>query len=321
MSAFILIAGLVLLVFSGDALVRGAVEAAERLHIPAIVIGLTIVAFGTSAPELVVSIEAVLKGAPGLAIGNVVGSNIANSLLVLGLPAIIGPIILSEAGIRRSYAFMAVMTIVIFVALADLQVSRTDGIILISLLVTYLLYSAFAANGERTKIMDEDPSCTLMKDGDMSPLKITMLLGFGIVGLGIGGKLTTDGALGVAEMFGMAESAVGLTIVALGTSLPEVAASISAACRRQTGVIIGNVIGSNIFNILGIVGITSIVAPLSVGQSIVNFDIWVVIAATVVLAPIVFITRRINRIEGIIMTAAYLIYIVIAIRNGTAMVA
>lgn len=320
MSVIILIAGLVLLVFAGDALVRGAVEAAERLHIPPIVIGLTIVAFGTSAPELVVSIEAVLEGAPGLAIGNVVGSNIANSLLVLGLPAIIGPIVLSEAGIRRSYAFMAVMTIVIFVALADLQVSRTDGIILLSLLVTYLLYSAFAANGERAKSMEDNGVCSI-KEGELSPLKITMLIGFGIIGLGVGGGLTTDGALGVAEMFGLADSAVGLTIVALGTSLPEVAASVSAACRRQTDVIIGNVIGSNIFNILGIVGITSIVAPLGVSQSIVNFDIWVVIAATIVLAPIVFVTRRINRIEGIIMTAAYLIYIVIAIRNGTAMVA
>lgn len=317
MSAIMLIAGMALLAFAGDALVRGSVDAAQRLHVPQIVIGLTIVAFGTSAPELIVSLQAALAGSPGLAMGNVVGSNVANTLLVLGMPAIIAPIVLTGAGIRRSYVFMIVVTTMLILVAQDLQISRVEGIGLFMLLVVYLVYSGYAANGERKKKLGSDQADE-DHDEALSPFKATGLILFGIIGLAIGGKLTTEGALGVAHMFGIAESTVGLTIVALGTSLPELAAGISAAYRRQTGVVIGNIIGSNIFNILGILGITSMIVPLEVGQSILRFDMWIVLAAGIIMQPIVFKTRGVNRLEGMLLTAGYLIYTLVVINNGMA---
>lgn len=306
MAPIMLIGGLILLVVAGDALVRGAVSAAQRLHIPPIIIGLTIVAFGTSAPELVVSLEAALRGAPGLAIGNAVGSNIANTLLVLGAPAIIAPLLISDGGVRRSATFMvATCMLLVFMSL-DGTLTRLDGVILFVLLVIYLSYSAFSANKARR---GQDRTLTPEEeDGCLTGTKAGIFIVFGIVGLGLGGKLTTLGALGIATMLGIENSAVGLTIVALGTSLPELVTSISAAVRRQTGVIIGNVLGSNIFNTLGILGITSMVVPLSVSSHIASFDIWVMLAAVLLILPLAYFTRRLNRIEGLVMTIAYLVY-------------
>jgi len=320
MSVLMLIAGMTLLAYAGDALVHGAIEVAHRLHIPHIIIGLTVVAFGTSAPELIVSLQAALAGAPGLAIGNVVGSNVTNVLLVLGVPAIITPIILNDAGIRRSHAFMTATTLGLIWVIWDLQVTRLEGIALFTLLLAYLVYSAFAAKDERTKSLAAKATSDAPQTPDttMSPLKTAGMVLFGMIGLGIGGKLTTEGALGIADMFGLANSTVGLTVVALGTSLPELAAGISAARRNQTGVIIGNVIGSNIFNVLGIIGITSMVVPLSISQTIVYFDAWIALATALLILPVVYFTRRINRWEGAVMTFAYLVFTVVVIRNGMA---
>lgn len=318
MSVLVLIAGLVLLTFAGDALVNGSVATARRMHIPPVVIGLTIVAFGTSAPELIVSLEAALSNAPGLAVGNVVGSNISNSLLVLGLPAVFAPIILVEAGIRRSSIFMIAVTLG-FVALSwDGTLSRGEGLILFTFLVLYLTYSGIAASSARSSSLREAAASELAPEDHISVFKILALLAFGIVGLAVGGKLTTTGALGVAEMFGLADSTVGLTIVALGTSLPELAAGLSAAFRRQTGVVIGNVIGSNVFNLLGILGITAMIVPLRIDPSILHFDVWVMLAATIAIVPIAFTTRRINRYEGAAMTAGYLTYVLVVIFTGMA---
>lgn len=316
MAPFLLIGGLVLLVISGDALVRGAVSAAQRLKIPAIVIGLTIVALGTSAPELVVSLEAALNGAPGLAIGNVVGSNIANIILVLGVPAIIAPMLITGNGVRRSTSFMLGVTFVLIALAWDGSLSRVDGIILISLLVIYLGYSGYAAVKARkagAEILDAEE----LAANYMGIPQMVLFIVFGVVGLALGGKMTTDGALGVADMFGVANSAVGLTIVALGTSLPELATSVAAAFRRQAGVVIGNVLGSNIINILGILGTTSIVVPLSVSADILKFDIWVMLAVALAFIPLAFWTRRINRYEGAVMAIAYIAYIVSVFALGT----
>lgn len=306
-----LITGLVLLGFAGDALVRGSVSAALRMRIPPIIIGLTIVALGTSAPELIVSLEASLSGAPGLAIGNVVGSNLSNTLLVLGVPAIISPIFLTSHGIRRASVFMIAISIGLVWIVSDGIVSRIEGLGLITLLVIYLTYSGLlAAKARDTTEFDTQHD----QDTSYSTLKILLLLGFGTVGLGIGGKLTTDGAIELAEMLNIADTTIGLTVIAIGTSLPELAAAISAALRRQTGVIIGNVIGSNIFNILGILGLTALVVPLEVSQTIIDFDIWIMMLATTALVPIAFSTRRINRLEGTVMTLAYLTYAIVVFR-------
>lgn len=307
MAPFLLIGGLILLVIAGDALVRGAVAAAQRLHIPAIVIGLTIVALGTSAPELVVSLEAALNGAPGLAIGNVVGSNIANVLLVLGLPAIIAPMLISGAGVRRSVSYMVGVSVVLIALAWDGSLSRFDGGILISLLVIYLGYSGYAAlraHKAGAEILDAEELAV----NYMGVPQMVLFIVFGMFGLALGGKMTTEGALGVADMFGIANSSVGLTIVALGTSLPELATSVAAAFRRQAGVVIGNVLGSNIINILGILGTTALFVPLSVSTSILNFHIWVMLAVALAFVPLAYWTRRLNRYEGAAMTIAYIVY-------------
>jgi len=312
-----LIAGLVLLTLAGDALVRGSVAAAERMHIPSVIIGLTIVAFGTSAPELIVSIQAAFAGAPGLALGNAVGSNIANILFVLGLPAIFSPILLRETGVRRSTLFMVLVSVLLAFLSLDGSLSRIEGIGLLALLGAYLAYSGFEASKARNRSLEAAVAETVASS-DFKAWQTAGLIIFGIVGLGAGGMLTTDGALRVAALLGVDDTAVGLTIVALGTSLPELTTSLAAAFRKQTAVVIGNVIGSNIFNILGIVGITATLVPLSVSSAIVDFDIWFMLATAVVLVPIAFTTRRINRIEGTLMTLAYIAFTIIVFQQGTA---
>lgn len=317
MTIITLITGLILLALAGDALVRGSISAAQRMHIPPIIIGLTVVAFGTSAPELIVSIEAALKGAPGLAVGNVIGSNMTNILLVLGLPALITPIVLVENGIRRSSIFMIAVSLGFAFMAMNGEISRLEGLLLFALLIVYLTYSGIIATRLRKKITANDEP-EILGDKPLTTRKILLLLAFGIIGLGLGGKLTTSGALDLAKMFNIADTAIGLTIIALGTSLPELATSAAAAFRKQTGVVIGNVIGSNIFNVLGITGITAMLVPLEVSHSIISFDIWIMLAATIVMIPIAFTTRRINRIEGILMTSAYIVYTVVVFRNGMA---
>lgn len=309
MSLLYLIAGLILLAIAGDALVRGAVAAAARLGIPTLIVGLTIVAMGTSAPELIVSLDAALQGAPGLAIGNVVGSNIANILIVLGLPAIFAPIVLDQPGVRRSAVTVVAVSVLLYALALDGMVSRPDGLILLALLVVYLIYSAIVAGHARRN--DQD----LKQTGGSAGLRthtIIVLIVLGVAGLALGGTLTTDGALGLARTLGVSDSAVGLTIVALGTSLPELAASIMAAYRRQHAVAIGNVLGSNVFNTLGIMGLVAGITPLPVAAHILSVDMWVMIGSALLALPFAFYFRRIGRVVGMVMTILYLIYVVTA---------
>ncbi len=304
------IAGLVLLTLAGDALVRGAVAIAVRLHVPAIIIGLTIVSMGTSAPELFVALQAALGGAPFLAVGNAIGSNIANSLIVLGLPALIAPIYLLEPGTRRSVGFMFAVSIAIFTLAADGTISSFDGIILLLLFAIYLAYGYVLAQTARREAKEK------FIGDDLSPspplLKPILMLAFGFVGLALGAKLTVDGALLLAEALGIGQTVVGTTIVALGTTLPEISATLAAAFRRQAGVAVGNVIGSNIFNILGILGITALVVPLPVDPRLLEFDLWIMLAAAATLLPMVFLRRPIGRWIGTLLTLSYLTYLYLA---------
>ncbi len=320
MSVLFLVFGLGLLAIAGDALVRGAISAAQRMHIPTIITGLTIVAFGTSAPELIVSIEAALNNAPGLAIGNVIGSNIANTLLVLGAPAIIAPFMLRAGGIRRSTSFLIFISIIFILFLKDGSVSRLDGLLLFTLLIVYLTYSGIMATRARQETLNDiSNGINVVDEDDEPPLTIIWILAFlafGIIGLGIGGKLTISGALGVADMFGVADSVIGLSIVALGTSLPELAASIAAGLRKQAGMMVGNVLGSSVFNLLGIIGITAMIVPLAVPASIFALDVWVMLIVFLLLLPIVFFTRKLNRIEGWVMVGAYLAYMILIFSNS-----
>jgi len=320
MPYLLLILGLATLVVTGDLLVRGAVGLSNRMGIPPLVIGLTVVAFGTSAPELVVSLSAAAEGAPGLSIGNVVGSNITNILFVLGVPALFFSIDCKQTGLRRSTAFMVFVSVLLIFLSLDQTISFTDGLILIILLAGYLIYNGVEANRMRKKGQAIEEIVEEIDDAPDDTRKITIYLLIGIIGLPLGGKLTTDSALDIAKIMGVAESAVGLSIVALGTSLPEFAAGMAAALRRQSAVAIGNAVGSNIFNILSIIGVTSMIIPLHVDSNFLQFDYWVMLLISVGLLPIVFMHRSIGKFEGLIMAAFYVIYLYFVFSVGHSVV-
>ena len=298
--------GLLVLIFAGDALVRGAVSLALKLGIPALIVSLTVVAFGTSAPELLVAVQSALEGAPGIAFGNVVGSNIANVLLVLGLPALIAAIDTTKSDMR-SYLMMLAIS-VLFVILCFMgSFGPIQGGVLLLILVLVILDAIRAAqrtrNGTTEKVDVEEG------DANMPGRSVALFLGVGIIGLPIGAHLLIEGAVAIARDLDVSETVIGLTIVAVGTSLPELATSVMAAIKRQSEVALGNVIGSNIFNILAIMGFASFFGPLAVPQELLALDLWVMMAAAIVLFPFAYFRRDISRSWGIAFVAAYALYI------------
>ncbi len=301
------IGGLVLLLLAGDLLVRGAVALAVRLGISPLIIGLTVVAFGTSAPELMISVEAALGGVPGIAIGNVVGSNIANVLLVLGIPAIIYPICCDQSGIRRNI-FMMVGATLVFIAFAyQGAFTFTNGFVMLLLLIGFLAYSgwrAMAQSDETEAGLEEVEGIPASK-----PRMVTYIL-LGLIGLPLGANLLINGATEIAHTFGVSDAVIGLTVVAIGTSLPELATTVVAAMRKQTDVAIGNVIGSNLFNILAIMGITAIVAEVPVPSHFLNFDLWIMLGTALLIIPFALLHKPITRRMGIGFVVAYAAYII-----------
>ena len=302
-----LVAGLVALVFAGDKLVEGSVALAERLRISALVIGLTIVAFGTSAPELFVSLSAAFDNQPGLAIGNVVGSNTANVLLVLGAPALIAAVKCHEDGVEVSNWAMVGLTAIFMVMLALGGIGRLEGAFLFALLLAFIGYQLHAARKGRLPApdyADEVDSEGLTKRG------IAIALVIGVLGLAIGSELTVGGASGLAAALGVSDAVIGLTVVAIGTSLPELVTSVTAALKRSNEVAIGNVIGSNIFNIASIMGITAMVVPLPVSDPrIVQVDMWVMAATTALLVVLTLTRGTIGKAGGAAMLLAYAVYL------------
>lgn len=301
--------GLIILLLSGDLLVRGAVNSSLRLGVPALIVSLTVVAFGTSAPELLISVAAILDGAPGLALGNVVGSNTANILLVLGLPALISTLSTADCDTRKSYMTMVVAS-VIFIALAFMgPLTWVHGLILISMLALILGDQARQALAHRRNIAAMEDGLEGV-DPDMPWWKIGLFLLLGLIGLPLGADIFVDASLLIAKGFGVSDTVIGLTLVALGTSLPELATTVMAAIRRQADVALGNVIGSNMFNLLGIIGVASFIGPIPVDQSFLTFDLWVMLGATILIAPFVFSnTRNLTRRWGAALCAVYLAYI------------
>ncbi|MHA6346082.1 calcium/sodium antiporter [Roseivivax sp. CAU 1761] len=302
--------GLVILLLAGDALVKGAVNLALRVGIPALIVSLTVVAFGTSAPELLISIKAALDGVAGIALGNVVGSNIANVLLVLGLPAMIAVMHTAEHDTRRSYVTMLIGS-VLFIALAFRGVfDLFAGVVLLAAL-TLILWDAFreARAHRRAGQLVEKVEDVEGADPEMAWWKIILFLILGLVGLPIGADLLVDSATEIAERFGVSDTVIGLTLVAVGTSLPELATTVSAALRRQADVALGNVIGSNMFNLLAIIGIAALIAPMEVDAEFLRFDLWVMLGASVLLVPFVFWRWNLGRGLGIALTVLYAVYI------------
>ncbi len=306
MEFFLALLGLVILVLAGDALVRGAVNMSLRLGVPALIVSLTVVAFGTSAPELLVSIQAVLGGVPGIAVGNVVGSNIANVLLVLGVPAIISGIHAADGDSHRSYYMMVAATL-LFGALAWTgEVRRLEAFVLLAAIATVLTVQFRMA---RTHRRDADADEVEGADPNLRWWKILTFLGVGLIGLPIGANILIDAAVQIAETFGLSDTVIGLTLVAVGTSLPELATTVVAALRRQADIAIGNVIGSNIFNLLAIIGLTGLVAPVPVDPEILHFDLWVMLAASLILGPFVILGWSMTRAWGLLLVALYVIYL------------
>ncbi|MEN8892413.1 calcium/sodium antiporter [Planktotalea arctica] len=317
MMAWLLCAlGLVILLLAGDALVKGAVNLSLRVGIPALIVSLTIVAFGTSAPELLIAINSVLENKPDIAMGNVVGSNTANILLVLGFPAILATLHTSECNTRKTYVYMMIAS-VLFIALAFTGSFGTwQAMVLLAALAFVLLDALRDAHQHRkgaalAAVEDEDE--VEGADPNMAWWQIILFLLLGLVGLPLGADLLVDNASLIAREYGVSETVIGLTLVALGTSLPELATTTMAALRRQADVALGNVIGSNMFNLLAIVGIAALIGPIPVAPEFLRFDLWVMLGASVLILPFVFWGWNITRPWGIALTAAYLGYIAIVL--------
>ncbi|MGI9387123.1 MAG: calcium/sodium antiporter [Methyloligellaceae bacterium] len=311
-----LAAGLSLLLICGDALVRGAVALAVRLNIPTLVIGLTVVAFGTSAPELVVSLRAALAGSPGIAIGNVVGSNIANVLLVLGVPALICATNCDQPLIKRNMVYVLGAS-VLFIWLCFFgPLTFWHGLVLFAFLVAFLIDSGRRAksSSSNSDVIGSETE-EIIDDLAGMPQKgslVALYLVVGIIGLKIGAYLTVISAVDIARTFGVSETTVGLTIVALGTSLPELATTVAAAMRGQCGIALGNVLGSNLFNLLAIMGLTAMVVPVPVPGVLITTDLWVMLAASLVITPFIMKRLMITRTAGIAFVLCYVAYVVVA---------
>ncbi|MFN3169948.1 MAG: calcium/sodium antiporter [Hyphomicrobiales bacterium] len=306
----ILALGLAGLVIAGDALVRGAVGLAERFGIPPLIIGLTIVALGTSAPELMVSIQAAFEDAADIAVGNIVGSNIANILLVLGVPALIAATPCDQIGLKRSTVFMMGASL-LFAAFAFTgQLVLWQGLVFLALLAVFLIGSYMSA---RKAGAGGDVSELETIDGvEGVPHSLWAALGFfaiGVIGLPLAADATVDSASSIARILGVPEVIIGLTIIAIGTSLPELVTTVVAALKRQADVGVGNVIGSNVFNILFILGVTASITTVPIAEQILRFDIWVMLASSALLLPLVMMKMTIGRKIGLAFLALYAIYL------------
>ena len=305
----ILIGGLALLVVGGDILVRGAVGLAERLHVPPLIIGLTIVAFGTSAPEMFVSVQAALEGAGGIAIGNVVGSNIANVLLVLSLPSLIRRTDCKEEGNGKNLLVMLGLMVVFMGMMSKGSMQRYDGIILLIILSLFLYDQYRSATDHRRRRQPTHDYHEDVENIPTSQFSIWAMLIGGLITLPIGAELTVFGATSIALEWGVSEEVIGLTIVAIGTSLPELATSLIAVWRKSLSVAIGNVVGSNIFNIAAIMGVTAAIIPVPVADRVIYADMWMMLAASLLLVGLAHYNIAIGRRIGLAMFTTYAIYI------------
>lgn len=308
MAWFLIILGLGLLLAGGEVLVRGAVGIARRYNVSPLIIGLTIVSFGTSAPELMVSLKAALGGNPDIAIGNVVGSNIANLALVLGLTVIIFPIIIDKNTLRIDWPVMMLASLLFWYFISDRVIDRWDGVIFVTILILYIFYLFY--NSSRSKGGEEMLELEDFKVPWMRSLTVMLsLVALGCVGLIYGADFLVDGASQIAKNFGVSDHIIGVTIVAFGTSVPELATSTIAAFKKQTDISVGNLVGSNIFNIFAILGITSIVTPIDLEQSsLLEWDIFWLLGISFLILPFTMSSLKLHRWKGSVLFIIYLLF-------------
>ncbi|MGF1649467.1 MAG: calcium/sodium antiporter [Hyphomicrobiaceae bacterium] len=297
-----LVGGLLLLVGGGEALVRGAVDVAKRLGVSPLVIGLTLVGFGTSTPELVTSLQAASIGSAGIAVGNVVGSNIANVLLIVGVAALLKPVAVEQKSLLRDGFVMLAATAAAVWFVLQGSVGRIDGLVLVAALLVYLGYLFTRGEGPDDEAVDAQEVVGGRRDSIAFAL---ILVVGGLAATIFGARLLVDGSVELARGLGVSETVIGLTIVAVGTSLPELVTSVMAAFRGQSDIAFGNVVGSNIYNILGILGLTGAIIPIPVDPQIAVVDIWVMTAAAIALVVFAVTGARVCRREGALLLLAY----------------
>jgi cation:H+ antiporter len=309
--------GLIYLLMGGDLLVRGAVALARRAQVTPLMVALTVVSFGTSVPELVVTIQAVLAGYPGMAIGNVVGSNIANVLLVAGAPAVVYPLICDRVVERRNAAIMLVVSVVFYALCLLGDLDRLAGVILLLGLALLTGYTVWSARRDRLQIA-APPAMEWVLGLPSRTWMIVLFIVIGAAALPVGGWLMVGAAIEVSMRFGVSEAFIGLTVVAVGTSLPELATAFVAVFRRETEVAVGTLTGSCVFNIVGIMGLAALVSPspipVPIGFS--SLDLPVMLAAALALTFLVWYRRVIGRVAGIAMVAGYVAYLVVLVSNA-----
>ena len=311
MDYLLLILGLAVLIFGGDLLVKGASGIALKLNMDPMVVGLTVVSLGTSAPELVVSIKSALNGNPDIAMGNVVGSNIANLGLVLAITAIVFPIAVNRKVLRIDWPVMVFFAALAFIFGLDNLITRFEGGVLLVTLVVYI-YKLL----QRGKSHPDNGDIEIDTDAEKeSMMKLILLLFGGMVALYLGSEWFLGGAIDIGRSFNLSESVIGVTIVAFGTSAPELAASVIAAYRKETDIALGNLLGSNIFNIGAVLGTTSIISPLVIDAKIMNIDILWMLGIAVILFPLMVFKKKLSLLSGIILFSLYCIFIFSQIPN------
>jgi len=308
--------GLLLLFVGGEGLVRGSVALAERLGISKLLIGLVIVGFGTSTPELLVSVNAALDGAPEIALGNVVGSNIANILLIIGVAALIAPILGWDRTALREALVATLVSAATLALMHAAIITRAHGIAMLMLLAGYLLASYWLERRNRTARTFQNEAAEFEDIPLPRPWLPPVLALGGIAALVFGADLLVEGAVNIARDFGVPDAVIGLSLVAIGTSLPELATAIVAAIRRHSDVVLGNVIGSNIFNILAILGVTVVIQPIEVSTRFRDIDAPIMLGASLLLLVLLCATKRIGRLWGVLMLAVYLAYMAFLFSSG-----
>ena len=316
-----LIAGLLLLVAGGNYLVKGGVAVAKRFKVPTLIIGMTIVAFGTSSPEFIVSLQSALQGHPEISIGNVVGSNIANIGLILGVTALILPMSVNRTSVKIDVPFLILCSLLFFTLAQDNLISRGEGLIFITLLILFTLLSIY--KGKKENAVEEPAKEETKKEKELNMISALIMIVASCAALTFGANLLIDSAVSIAKSFGVSERIISVTLVAFGTSVPELATSIMAAVRKENDIAIGNVVGSNIFNILFVIGASALITPIE------NFDFaafsfdfyWMIIFAAILALTVIPFERImkkmkdekvysiLTRFEGFFMIAAYIVYV------------
>lgn len=307
MEFVLIIAGLILLVFGGDYLVKGASGIALKFNMPSMLVGMTVVALGTSSPELVVSVSAALAGKPDISTGNVVGSNVANVCLILGITTMIFPVAIKKSVLKNDWVAMILASGIFYLLALNGKLSRWEGVLFVTLLALFIAFSFIKAKKAAKQAMPEE-----FKSGKTKGVWILLLyVVLGTVGLVYGARWFLEGAESIARNLGVSDRVIAITLVAFGTSVPELAASIIAAVKKEHDIFLGNIIGSNLFNILAILGITSIIHPIHVADEIIQTDIFWMLATSFILLPMGLIGNKLSRFDGTLLFATYIVYVYI----------